>query len=776
MAHVAISRDISNNLPDNQVYIKVPVESSDRTSSNETALSADQTSSDETGLEPQERVSLSSEILYWVSDILGILWLGPALALLILNFKGHIIGSSLGCRGAGCHFDRFAADQVTRAQAMDKRDHDILGALQLVAKVLEAWFMFVATSLAYNVTLHLASRKEKLPIGLLMKHLEFKEIMFVFGLVTKKNIKPVPNGVTSRSSRYQRHVLLYTFMTLLVCLSTLANLMGPAAAVLAIPTLQWIDREWQNELIFNDMSSSTPPRDDSIVPLYCNATILASGNFSCTENVYAPSLDGLITNNQATDRQWFYLNGTFLPPVSQELEVSFSVNLTGNSNTQWVPNRSVLRNLSEDYKLYINLTVLESFKEPPALQGYSVLNSSLQARLQRDGPVVGVDTQCYNLNLTIIPISQDKTIRCYYSHVRTTNDTSQTSTAKCIPWGSSWNAAHITQAYANFLVEDFSINQDNLPVQIFMTDRVAYIDSNTKPGCFTNGLINDNGTCDWNEIFSDNCNSPELGNTCVSQQTFEYYVPSLANSAINRNLTFFRWCHTSYTLGFATYILNPSSINNLLNLVEIDISNEAVRPLEVHPDWILAAWAVDRNGSVHKSRLAATALISSFVKATNYTVSYPQAVPLYLLDFTGVHRSALIQAASMMTYSFIDAATVFSVPTDRKQHPRLKVWVSGQLWKFGLGSRSSKFGAAVMIAGCVIVLLRTIFHRWDVPSPVELIVEALRYENGGEFDNVPPNARGSVRFQLGQKGGHFSYKLEEHQSLRLRKWRWRSSQ
>jgi len=46
-----------------------------------------------------------------------------------------------------------------------------------VAKALEVWFSIVAASLVYDFTILLARQTEGLPIGYLMAHVEFSDIL-----------------------------------------------------------------------------------------------------------------------------------------------------------------------------------------------------------------------------------------------------------------------------------------------------------------------------------------------------------------------------------------------------------------------------------------------------------------------------------------------------------------------------------------------------------------------------------------------------------------------
>ena len=68
------------------------------------------------------------------------LWLAPVIALLVLNFTGCMIGPSLWCPDRQCQvqwFNYVTSIAYADLQEFNKRDHNVLGTLQLVAKALE---------------------------------------------------------------------------------------------------------------------------------------------------------------------------------------------------------------------------------------------------------------------------------------------------------------------------------------------------------------------------------------------------------------------------------------------------------------------------------------------------------------------------------------------------------------------------------------------------------------------------------------------------------------
>ena len=74
-----------------------------------------------------------------------------------------------------------------------------------------------------------------------------------------------------------------------------------------------------------------------------------------------------------------------------------------------------------------------------------------------------------------------------------------------------------------------------------------------------------------------------------------------------------------------------------------------------------------------------------------------------------------------------------------------------QVWKYGIESRSAKFGVVVTILGCVIVVLRTGLYwvyKEDVKDATEIIVLVMRR-------NAPPAADDEMEGQDEEKKQEF---------------------
>jgi hypothetical protein len=263
--------------------------------------------------------------------VIGFLWLGPALAILILNFRNHIIGSGLNCR-SHCRIDPYSTSQVEQIERLDSTNRDVLGALQFVAKGLEVWFMYVAASFIYILAVHISLKDDRLPVSLLLVYAEFMDLLYLKDLAMRirgflKERTGAPDPPTIHSW------VLYVFVLVAACLCVIANLMGVATATLVIPGLQYIDINMHDSTAFNQLLSADPPTGDFIRD--CTPGNLSSGQYSCTSNLYASSLDQLILSAVSTERHQAAYGAFTLPAVSQEDELSLSANVSDNIGILW---------------------------------------------------------------------------------------------------------------------------------------------------------------------------------------------------------------------------------------------------------------------------------------------------------------------------------------------------------------------------------------------------------------------------------------------------------
>ena len=421
---------------------------------------------------PQRRKrSGTSRLWTLTSQLLGLSWLAPIITLLVLHFTNHIIGASAWCPNGKCSVDplgNMGENAIQRAQELDGHDHNTLGGLQFVAKALEVWFVFIATSLVYNVTIMMASRSNGLPVGFLMTHVEFTDLR----MLINKILWTTPTSPTRSTSRRRLStVKLYLFAIFAAVMCILANLMGPSTAVLVLPTLQWVDTPIQMEQRFNTTGLANGPMGNSVFN-NCSDAMLTARNYSCNSDEHAGSLDSLITSVTGITQQVFrnlygYTGGN---AIVQEMGVTFAFNITEESNfLTWVPNRQVLRNLSNDLGVFFNITqgqpTNEAFAQP--------YNNSLQTVLKRQGPIIGVKGNLYfPRNFTVTQVAHDKQIHCFLGY--TPSYYAKKTYTKCIRVGPGWNSAN---ANASFAISDAKSSNHTADVDIYFSDEATYFNS-----------------------------------------------------------------------------------------------------------------------------------------------------------------------------------------------------------------------------------------------------------------------------------------------------------
>jgi hypothetical protein len=710
---------------------------------------------------PKARRPFAIIIRKTLSLFIGFVWLGPALTLLVLNFKGYIIGAGIGCDGLECRIDPYSTNQVQQAQALDDKDHDILGALQFVAKALEIWFMFIAGNLVYNVALRLA-KKNLLPLSLLTTYAEFLDILYLKSLVTilfniakekkkaTQGIPPVqapssiimPNGPgnistvintapvegaeidpnTVHKTTQRQYFVLYCFITFVAFMSILANLMGTSTAILLIPTVNWIDINQNNDVTFVSLKSSEPPREELISP-GCTTNQLAQGTYSCSSRMYAASLDSFMDTAVSSRNQEIGLLANAIPPLIQEGNITATLNISERSRTIWVPTRKTLRDFSTDLNNYYYTTTLNTNSATdlnttvdPRYPDSARFNQALQARLQRKGPIIGLGNNCVRANQRIFPIDVEREVLCFPRSWDT----------KCIRWGSGWRDT--TQHFATFDID--GTDNSTLRVGVWETDRASYLSKDDINKC-------NNGDCNWDALLSAPP-TPDNINISGSSLTFQY--------SFGDDAEFQLLCHTAFYISFANYVLDPSPLSNILSLVELNViddspsappDNDTSTILSINPDWLLFAWSANKtDGLIRSDRSSGSRLLN----AAQFWLSDgddSEGVPgnrRNAKSFNSLHQYSIVQALSMIPYdtSILDTTSTRDAHERAlKDRPRTTATLSShgnvRLWKYGIDSRTAKLGVTIVIIGCLCVFARLIIYLEESKSPTELVVTALQH-------------------------------------------------
>ncbi|MCJ1467380.1 hypothetical protein MMC07_006004 [Pseudocyphellaria aurata] len=688
-------------------------------------------------------------VLHLISHLVTALWLAPIASLLYLNFKRYVIGASVWCPQNKCSADLFDGDQnnyIQRANQLDRDDHNALGALQFVAKGLEIWFMIVATALIYDVAMVFARRGEGLPLGYMLTHLEFGDIRNLFNWSMWTS--PIPRANSASARQRSRTMTLYLFAVLAAFLTLLANLMGPATAVLVLPTLQWIDTPRQADQIFNGTGAAAKPSGDllsypggNISFPGCNEENLALGTYSCNAATFAPSLDAWATSAAANVRQYSQFHEGIRLGVSQEGAFNFILNWS-STELVWVPNRQVLHWLSNDAE-----DLLDN------VYGDVRYNDSLTTVLQRTGPSIGfIGNIDYTGNWTVYELGENKLIECFGGW---TID-NQNFYTKCIQLGTDWNTVN---DWSNFTLANPIPGQNNITVYSMYSENSVYFNDTDDFGSGISSCLGRNVTnCDWDTIF--NQDPPQdLRNTSKNVGITVY-----SSHGPNHDVV---WCEQVAYLGFANYQsdlalsfasfgLDLVQLNNISMAPLDNISMDPLDapPLHVSPRWLLAAWSVDVGGTVNGSR----AMVQRLARLIPGLLTTPATTNITddQLEFSLLHMYAIGQAMSMVNYYFVNATEADPSVHPDADHPYLYRFSTLRVWAFGLSGRTSRLGVAVVLAGSVCALLRLLLGFSVVRhqhSPVELFVAALEHQYQYEFDDLHHEKDwAKVRYRISEMG------------------------
>ncbi|KAL8689573.1 MAG: hypothetical protein Q9224_004612 [Gallowayella concinna] len=695
---------------------------------------------------PQRR--RSRVFLHWLSHIFSLLWIAPIATLLWLNYSKHVVGASAWCPGGNCNAEANGDNAIERATKLDRNDHNVNGALQFVAKALEVWFMFVATSLVYDMGIMFAKKGRGLPVGYLLTHLEFGDIRYLLSPLLWTSPLPHRTGVPEKRTRI---IKLYIFACVTAMLTILANLMGPATAVLVLPTLQWVDTPRVLHRTFNSTCAMQAPYGDDMFP-DCSAAQLNAANYSCTKEIYGPSLDAWAAQSMASTRQATSTSGdgTLVIGLSPEAALQFTINATAKEDVIWVPNRQVLREMSHDFLKARGWYADRKKPEYPD----RVFNNSLQTILQRQGPSLGVRENCYAGIVSDVNLDDGRWIRCYTGWTITLLDDTQYTKCLRLALGSAER-----DNYSQFWLQNLDVNvaQREIGVETYFADKATYFNDTEDFGSGIKECLagDDSEHCDWDKIFA----APlpdELTNTTVNVGVVSYQVPG-DNQTDGRV-----WCEHVVYQSFPTYSIDTSPRSNGQNLVMLNdlpkVDKEAV-PLVMNPDWYLAAWSVNYNSTLEGERPIVREL--SRVIPLVYEEGM---ISLSGAQFGLLHAYALGQSLSMVTYYTYDApggggnldSKAVQDAIKDKEHPVFQSYATIHVWAYGLSGRTSKLGVAVVVLGAACVIARFaigLATGVQERSTVEALAAAFEHCHQGEFDGLEEeNHLAKVRYRVVEDG------------------------
>jgi hypothetical protein len=647
----------------------------------------------------QSRKFLSAEeIVRICTVVLGILWLAPAGYIIYLNISQKILGVVLACQDCRASLYPSLAVSVSR---YDTQNKNVMSGLQIAAKILEVWFVFMITSMVYNITALLAT-KQGLPISLHTAYMEYGFLYYPFRFETwswRRHSRKHAGASSRRASKLYVLIAFITLMTLLV------NVIGPAMAVLVIPSLQWRDINFTTNGTFGAFNANSPP--SRIVGTNCTSSELSKGLFNCTASMWADTLDALTVA---------HLDDSSLASLNPKLQFG-SIELALRNIGSWSPSYQIALELS---------SIVEPLQELyfSSTDGSGVDVNYAQTTYHQSGPSLAIgDNEIGILGpMTSVELGQDKNVVCVSNSDYAVLGENATYPIACFGTGSAWsNPTNMSTFHLQGLATadsdeegSESSNSSDVAMQVYGIGRMIVIPYTQFP---CSSLV-DQG-CDWDNIFSNSSYSEFfLDNVLV-------YTVSLYNGTEHTLLlggqTFSGF--TDYTLGF-------DAQNNLISWdTPTQLSNN---PVIIHPDWVLAALSVESNGTIPASRPVAsyfTALISSFQPDSPGGPDPAEIASLVTGGITGLTEFAF----SLIDFSVIPAP--LSIILNQTEHPALEYYQRIQVWSYSRESKSAKLSIFVVVLGCLMVLASTLLSivAYTVKFSLnELIIMALQSSPSGE--------------------------------------------
>ncbi|KAK0719432.1 hypothetical protein B0H67DRAFT_681546 [Lasiosphaeris hirsuta] len=638
-------------------------------------------------------------------------WFAIIVALLVLNAMRHIVGPSFACLVEEC----LVFPGGTSRKAMDLADRNFAGAMQLVAKFLELWFLYIACSLVYNICLLLAGRLDGLPLQYLLL---FENVLdpqtFLHPSFWRAPFSRSRHAAMA-SSKQRR--ALYFFLPFVLVLCLLANLMGPAAAILLLPTQESATVASIRPKQFLRFNSEAPPnltkyhRDDPLADdMYYTGIISARIPFSFTR----ARLDQGIAASLARSYYWGVIPfGWDYSTVNVDQLDMFQYGIA------WIPSSQVLLNVEIDVRRYYYSVEPEGYPldhltdlEPFSASLRASFRDSVNIAIHRRGPAVGLSSGCFAGNVSIIVVAQDKHVRCYITYfdvngTYTYSDIDRKLVTRCIRVGSGWT--NEKNGYAQFSVNLTDTNTTGVSLQdgfetasvnIYSAASAIFLNTTTNP-------------------------SP------LNQQIVEYIYP-VTHTAPFPDPGYYEvtYCVSFAYLGFGNYTQAPKGHH--VDPLGFSVDNhpeETTDPIYIDPGWVLATWLVDNGTTVHGNldleNLSVFYLLRSLRSLIHF--DYSGNLTQTLDNIQAVHFCIMANTVTLIDY---DETSDLSSVANTTSNPILETTVSADVWRYGLSSRTSKLGFAVALAGCIVVCANIILclSSWHTTKPglVELIQQLLR--------------------------------------------------
>lgn len=741
------------------------------------------------GIEPQEidlqdHPQITGHRSWWqtlLTQGFSILWLVPILALLYLNLHGHILGSSSWCPGGKCYpqmFDPVSSVPQVLAAKHDYENHNLLGALQLVAKALEVWFMLIASWLVYLITMLLAGRNSGLPIAYITRPIEFADLA---GMLDPLLWRTLPKPFRKDGAKKAR-LRIWIFVGFTVALGLLCNLMGPAVAVLVLPTLQWLQTDKVEPYTLVSIDSAAAPAADSYAYYsapYCTEEQFSNGDYSCTYTPWATSMDAWIQSFMSSQGAW---NG-----IAQQDTVSFAFNSTMyvkddgtiSDYLSWAPSRIIMRYLSIDYLAVQNMSwgiPKDEVAFPQFYDSFIPLNNTVQLNIERTGPIFGVATSMWlgydNLTHWDTKIDDERYVRCWENYnvanIPLARNIMSGNFTKCVQWGPGWGYDYQD---TGFTIEGMykswaEVFGPDLKFDIWNSAKAAFLPNGAMPAGFSPDCLprfdqaDASLNCDWDAFFTVDENSPmSTRSTHINTIQITANMDPVDGHPSTIDLMFDFVTYVNYT----TYSLDPSPQSNPLIQVTTPNLPMSGTSIEVSPAWTIAAWSSDLDGLIRANRSSTLAILQAFDTLWEkdfYTSPNPLLDAYPTIDYIAL--LPIIQTLSLLEFTLSNSTSTPVSPSHPQFHRSARI----NVWAYGMSSRTSWLGVTVAILGVLVVCFQAflgIVDRRLYRSPTELLVAALEHSPCGEFTGKRCDelAVARTRFRLregeGGEAGRFGF-------------------
>jgi hypothetical protein len=717
-----------------------------------------------------------------ISLAFGLTWIIPVVVVLRINFTSHIVGPSIGCLQSSkkCHLD-LRSTQIQQAKPLAKDDQNILVGLQIAAKVLDAWFCSIAASLVWSILKKLAGHDSTrpLPIGYLHIPTECSEMAILPKLFwgRRRDVTRLEGWSKMR---------LYIFIIFVTCVCILCNLMGPAAAVLVIPSLQWTNINQAQEVWFESMLSTQGPQHSVIIP-GCSQDTLEAGNYSCTGVLHSAAVDSFVAAATGPDDPIQNLNNgiawkqtSSFSPILQDENISFTINFS--NPTIWIPSRQILHGISADLDNFDATTMTGG----PSSEGHpnpGLFMRSIQSPSRQI--LHGISTDMDDFNDKTMKggpsrqILHDKTMKGGLSRqilhgISTDMDDSNDKTMKGgLSPGGYPDSGLFTRSLQSRLQRHGPIfGQQN---SCFKTDLSTDIPvgTNRTVRCFGNTDITGVAKCipqgaGWtniNQAFSNFTIHAIQSSSSVSLIDVSIYTTSSSLYISDPDMRCIKSPTCTSGLDWNAIFLS-SQIPQHQNVSGPQQTFVYTRAPESPADGTLiwcdlqttvafADYILDPNPITNRIKFVETTTqtptsnqplfvhsdwtLAAWSVDSGSSVRGPRGAARKLnaameswianegasqapIDFKFIHQFMAIQTLSMIPYN----TTIFK-PSNTTSNPPLSRKAMVQVWKYGVNSRSSIFGVVVLTLGLICVLARAVLYdKEPTLDATDILIKALK--------------------------------------------------